>query len=83
MQNAGAPGSAAFGHRLPGDQVGVPGVQEELWKAVNSLSCLDFHTARFFHHYVFVWFGTSEACSAFISVPSTQEQCESFIVAHS
>lgn len=81
MQNAGAPGSAAFGHQLPGDHVRVPEVQEELWKAVNflmSLNCLDCHTARFLCHYVFVLFVTSETHFIFIPVPYTQKQCEKF-----
>lgn len=86
MKNAGAPGSAAFGHQLPGDHVRVPGVQAELWKAVNflmSIRGLDFHPAKFLCHYVFALFVTSETCFVFISVPSTQKQCEDFIVAHS
>lgn len=86
MQNAGAPGSAAFGQQLPGDNVRVPGVQEELWKAENffmSVCCLDFHSARFLRHYVFVWFVASETRFVFISVPSTQKLRENFIVAHS
>lgn len=85
MQNAGAPGSAAFGHQLP-DHVRVPGVQAELWKAVNflmSIRDLDFHPARFLCHYVFALVVTSEMCFVFISVPSAQKQCENFIVAHS
>lgn len=86
MQNAGAPGSAAFGRQLPGDHVRVPGVQAELWKAVNflmSIRGLDFHPAKFLRRYVFALFVTSETCFVFISVPSTQKQCEDFIVAHS